>query len=242
VSPAAAQPQSSAGKRAWAPVRGIRSSEQVVEQIRDAFFAGMQPGDWVGTEGELAERFGVSRLTLRDAVRTLEAMGILDVKVGSGGGVRVAQGDPSRFSDALAVQAHLLGVEWSEITEAMRLIEPSAARLAAERATKADVDKLEASLEAQAAAKTDPEAFNAATAAFHLIIAEATDNRPLYAALRALRMNQERLLVPKAAPRVAAKVLASHGALVEAIRRRDGAEAERVMAAHLDVMAAEPPR
>lgn len=239
--PRSSQSDRAAAGREWAPVRGMRTSEYVIEQIRDAFFSGMQPGDWVGTEGELAERFGVSRLTIRDAIRTLEAMGVLDVKVGARGGVRVAQGDPALFSDALAVQAHLLGVEWSEIIECMRLIEPGAARLAAERATKADVDKLNASLADQAAAKTDAAAFNAASAAFHTIIAEATRNRPLYAALRALRMNEERLLLPKAAPRVAARVLASHRTLADAIQRRDAAEAERLMAAHLDDMAADQP-
>ena len=52
---------------AWRQVRSTRVSEDVLTQIKQAFFNGMKAGDWLGTETELAERFGVSRITVRDA-------------------------------------------------------------------------------------------------------------------------------------------------------------------------------
>ncbi|MGH8963867.1 MAG: FadR/GntR family transcriptional regulator, partial [Actinomycetes bacterium] len=83
---------------AWKQVRTTRASEDVAAQVKQAFFAGMRPGDWLGTETELAERFGVSRITVRDAIRSLEAQGIVEVKVGARGGLRIAAGDLDRFA------------------------------------------------------------------------------------------------------------------------------------------------
>src|SRR5689334_10891942 len=69
-------------------------STQIVTQVRDALFAKeLRPGDFLGTEKDLAQRFGVSRIVARDALRTLEAQGIVEIKVGSGGGARIAKGN-----------------------------------------------------------------------------------------------------------------------------------------------------
>ena len=101
-------------------------STQIVAQVRDALFAKeLRPGDFLGTEKDLAERFGVSRIVARDALRTLEAQGIVDIKVGSGGGARIAQGNARLFAEALAVQLELAGVSAAEIMDAQRAIDAS---------------------------------------------------------------------------------------------------------------------
>ena len=65
------------------PFRTATMSIQIVAQVRDALFAKeLRPGDFLGTERDLAHRFGVSRIVARDALRTLEAQGIVDIKVG----------------------------------------------------------------------------------------------------------------------------------------------------------------
>ena len=87
--------ENGASAAAWRQVRNTRASEDVLAQIKEAFFGGMKAGDWLGTETELAERFGVSRITVRDAIRSLEAQGIVDVKVGARGGVRIANAIPT---------------------------------------------------------------------------------------------------------------------------------------------------
>lgn len=221
---------------AWTPVRGGRASVEVAAQIRAAFFNGMRPGDWLGTENELAEQFGVSRITMRDAVRMLEAQGIVDVKVGARGGLRIAHGDPDRFSDALAVQAHLLGVSWEEIAEAMRSVEAPAARLAAERRGEADLETLERHLQQQRAAVDDRRQFHQAASDFHLTLAKASHNPALYVAARALRLTHDRLLEPEATPRNARLATQDHTHLLEAVRNRDGNRAEALMRDHLDAI------
>lgn len=220
----------------WVPAHGNRASE-IVAQIRAGFFRGMRPGDWLGTESELAERFGVSRLTVRDAVRTLEAQGIVEVKVGAGGGLRIADSDPDHFSEALAVQVHLLDVSWEEIAEAMRAVEPQAAQLAAERRTDDDLALLRKLLDEQHAAVGDAHRFNNAASDFHLAVAEASGNRALHVAARALRRTHDRLLEPVATAAVARHVATSHQALLDAVAAGDGERAHQLMQEHLDEIA-----
>src|SRR3954463_13460415 len=125
----------------------------IVGQVRDALFAKkLKPGDFLGTEKDLAARFGVSRIVARDALRTLEALGIVEIRMGKGGGARIAHGNPRLFAEALAVQLDLTGVSAAEIMDAPRAIETRGAELAAENATPADIAKLRRLLaEAQAA-------------------------------------------------------------------------------------------
>src|SRR5215212_9805164 len=67
--------------------RSASLSSQIVAEVRDALFAKkLKPGDFLGTEKDLAARFGVSRIVARDALRTLQALGIADIKMGKGGG------------------------------------------------------------------------------------------------------------------------------------------------------------
>src|ERR1700742_875060 len=118
-------------------------SAQIVGQVRDALFAKkLKPGDFLGTEKDLAARFGVSRIVARDALRTLQALGIADIKMGKGGGARVSRGNPRLFAEALAVQLDLTGVSAAEIMDAQRAIECLAAELAAENATDSDIARL----------------------------------------------------------------------------------------------------
>ena len=80
--------------------------------MRDALFGKkLKPGDFLGTENDLAARYGVSRIVARDALRTLEALGIAEIKMGKGGGARIARGNPRLFAEALAVQLDLTGVD-----------------------------------------------------------------------------------------------------------------------------------
>src|ERR671925_825984 len=128
------------GERKVIPFRTATLSTQIVAQVRDALFAKeLRSGDFLGTEKDLAERFGVSRIVARDALRTLEAQGIVEIKVGAGGGARIAQGNARLFAEALAVQLDLAGVSAAEIMDAQRAIECLAAELAAEHATASDI-------------------------------------------------------------------------------------------------------
>src|SRR3954453_19457731 len=100
--------------------RQTRASEDVAAHILKAFYAdGLKPGEWLGTEAELAERFNVSRVTIRDAVSGLAARGLVEVKVGARGGLRVASSDLERLIDAFSIQLQLMGLRRDELFEAM---------------------------------------------------------------------------------------------------------------------------
>ena len=91
------------GERKVVPFRTATMSTQIIVQVREALFAKeLRPGDFLGTEKDLAERFGVSRIVARDALRTLEAQGVVEIKVGSGGGARIAKGNARLFADTPA--------------------------------------------------------------------------------------------------------------------------------------------
>src|SRR3954468_9435214 len=153
-------------------------SGQIVAEVRDALFAKkLKPGDFLGTEKDLAARFSVSRIVARDALRTLQALGIADIRMGKGGGARVARGNPRLFAEALAVQLDLAGVSTAEIMDAQRAIETLAAELAAENATAADHARLHRLNNEAEAVIHDGPAYTRSCRDFHLAVAEASHNR-----------------------------------------------------------------
>src|SRR5438045_4347095 len=160
--------------------RSASLSSQIVAEVRDALFAKkLKPGDFLGTEKDLAARFGVSRIVARDALRTLQALGIADIKMGKGGGARVARGNPRLFAEALAVQLDLTGVSAAEIMDAQRAIETLAAELAAEHATAADHTNFQRLLTQAETIIDDPTAYTRSCRDFPLAVAEASHNRVL---------------------------------------------------------------
>jgi len=225
-----------------APVVAFRSaplSTQIVLQVRHALFEKqLRPGDFVGTEKDLAARYGVSRIVARDALRTLEALGIVEIKVGSGGGARIAQGNARLFAEALAVQLDLAGVTTAEIMDAQRAIECLAAELAAENATADDIAKLRGLLEDAEEKLDDVDAFTENGRQFHLAVAEASHNRVLVVQLLSLQHvswpSQNRTLTPK----VARHVLDAHRGLTDLIEIRDAAGARRLMDDHVKMIRA----
>ena len=224
----------------WKQVRTTRASEDVVAQIKQAFFNGMKAGDWVGTEADLAERFGVSRITIRDAIRSLEVQGVVEVKVGAGGGLRIAEADPDRFADALSVQLHLQGITWREVVEAMQTVEPLTARLAAVRSDPEDIARLRAALADADAHLNDPHSFTEASLDFHLLVAEASHNRALRASVRALRSVQALKFEPNSSVKRARGVSHSHKLIVDAIESGDPELASAAMSEHLEAMTEDP--
>jgi GntR family transcriptional repressor for pyruvate dehydrogenase complex len=214
-------------------------SGQIVAQVRDALFAKkLKPGDFLGTEKDLAARFGVSRIVARDALRTLQALGIADIRMGKGGGARVARGNPRLFAEALAVQLDLTGVSTAEIMDAQRAIETLAAELAAENATAADHANLNRLLAEAQALIDDREAYTRSCRDFHLAVAEASHNRVLVTQLVSLQHvswpNKNRTLTPD----VARRVLAVHQELSRLIEMRDAAGARRLMDDHVKMIRA----
>src|SRR5499426_1528353 len=232
-------PAMKSGERKVIPFRTATMSTQIVVQVRDALFAKeLRPGDFLGTEKDLAERFGVSRIVARDALRTLEAQGVVEIKVGSGGGARIARGNARLFAEALAVQLDLAGVSVSEIMAAQRAIECLAAELAATTSTAADHARRPSVIAAAERKIDDIAAFTRASREFHLAVAEASHNRVLVVQLVSLQHVSWPAQNPTLTPAVARRILGVHQELASLIEMHDAAGARRLMDEHVKMIRA----
>ena len=214
-------------------------SAQIVADVREALFdKRLKPGDPIGTEKELAARYDVSRIVARDALRTLQALGIAEIRMGKGGGARVARGNPRLFAEALAVQLDLTGVTPAEIMDAQRAIECLAAELAAENATEDDIARLRGIVADSEASLHDAARFTELGAAFHLAVAEASHNRVLVVQLISLQHVSWPRRNPTMNPKVAKRILDVHKELLGLIEIRDAAGARNLMDDHVKMIRA----
>jgi GntR family transcriptional regulator, transcriptional repressor for pyruvate dehydrogenase complex len=162
------------------PVKTARAFEGIADQIRDEMAAGrLRVGDRLPAERELAVQFGVSRNTLREALRALENAGLLRLQKGAWGGafVRESTGDAvvAGFRDMFQLGA----IAPEHLTEARVMIESIAVRVACERASSADIAALNANIAAAGKASRDKVDFYEQAAIhldFHRLLARATKN------------------------------------------------------------------
>ena len=228
---------SAAAKRFHIGGRAESLSVQIVSQVRDDLYEKrLKPGDFVGTEKDLAARYGVSRSVARDALRTLSALGIVEIRMGKGGGARIAPGNPRLFAEALAVQLELAGVTAAEVLDAQRAIETLAAELAAENATPADIARLKRLLNEHEATIDDTEAYTRSTHEFHLAIAEASQNRVLVVQFLSLNHISWPTRNKTLTPKVAKHVLDIHKQLAALIEAHDAAGARKLMDDHVKMI------
>ena len=219
--------------------RASSMSAQVVAQVRDDLFAKkLKPGDFLGTEKDLAARFGSSRIVARDALRTLEALGIVEIRMGKGGGARIAHGNPRLFAEALAVQLDLTGVSAAEIMDAQRAIETLGAELAAENATAEDIAALRLLIEHARAELGKMDAFTRLSRDFHLAVAEASHNRVIVVQLLSLEHVSWPRRNATATPKLAKHILEIHTQLTDLIEMRDGVAARALMNDHVRMIRA----
>jgi GntR family transcriptional repressor for pyruvate dehydrogenase complex len=232
-------PAMSNSERKVLPFRGATLSTRMVAEVREALFAKeLRPGDFLGTEKDLAQRFNVSRIVARDALRTLEAQGIVEIKVGAGGGARIAQGNARLFAEALAVQLDLTGVSVAEIMEAQRAIECLGAELAAVNSTAEDHARLRRLIADAERSIADVGGYTRLGREFHLAVAEASHNRVLVVQLISLQHVSWPAQNPTLTPEVARRILAIHKELTSLIEMRDAAGARRLMDEHVQMIGA----
>jgi len=216
---------------------GATLASRIVADVRERLFERrLRAGDFLGTEKELAARHGVSRIVARDALRTLEAMGVVEISRGARGGARVTHGNPQLFAEALAVQLELAAIDVEEILGAQAAVEGLAAELAAQRATRAEVlllDRLVLEAEGQL---DDSDAFTRSSLRFHLALADASHNRVLHYQLVSLQHvswpRRNRTLTRP----VARRVLDAHRSLAALIGARDAEAARRLMEEHVGMI------
>jgi GntR family transcriptional regulator, transcriptional repressor for pyruvate dehydrogenase complex len=203
----------------------------VVDHLRRAIHLGTYgPGDKLPPERTFAPQLGVSRVTLREAIRVLEAEGYLQVRRGATGGVTVRQrsGSPDELLEEVRASRDKLGA----LLEFRLVNERLAAERAATRVTAADVEALEATI----AAMRETEGigpFRHADSEFHLRIAAAADCDVLERAIEDARVAMFLAVDVLQYDVVLASTLRGHERVLEALRAGDAAAAGRAMAAHV---------
>src|SRR6478736_3860754 len=127
----------------FAPVSVARASSAIAEQIRTAILTGrVKAGDRLSPERELAEQFGVSRVTVRDALRSLEAMGLIEVKVGARGGAFVTAPTGSKVAQTMSDMMLMAVISPEDIVESRLIVELGTITLACARAGEEDFERL----------------------------------------------------------------------------------------------------
>jgi GntR family transcriptional regulator, transcriptional repressor for pyruvate dehydrogenase complex len=225
--------------KAFRPVRLARASDEVVQQIKALIFGGrLATGDPLPSEKDLTEQFGLSRITIRDALRVLESEGLIEIKVGARGGAFVAQPSAHRVSESLTNLLRLQRITIQELIEARLAVEPHVASLAAKRATPADIAAMELAVENAQAGRTagDPR-FMPHSIAFHIALAEAAKNQVLLSTVNSIRTPFQEVLATLPADDMAERAIADHRQILDAIKTHDPERAQRLMHAHITYFA-----
>jgi GntR family transcriptional repressor for pyruvate dehydrogenase complex len=214
----------------------IRATDQAIAGIKDLISSGeFTAGARIPTERELTKRFGVSRSSLREAVRALALVGVLEPRVGDG--TYVTTLEPDLLLTGFGFVSDLARAEsLIEIHHVRRLLEPEATRLATPRLTEDDFGRLEEWLRRMETADTVP-AFIEADAAFHRVIEDACGNATLASLVQnlssgTLRARMWQSVVERDA--VDATV-ASHWSIYNALLARDAARAAAADVMHLGI-------
>ena len=226
-----------AGQDLFRPVTVDRVSQVIVDQIKALVREGkLAKGDRLPSERALCQRFEVSRVTVREALRVLEASGLIEIRVGARGGAFVASPTKERLGEGLADLMALSPLTPGDVTEARTVIEVGILPFVVERATDADIANLRRMVdEGQDALDRNAYTMNL-SAAFHVGVATCAHNPAIEMLVHSfhgpmlLSLRQAQLV----APAMGRKGTDEHAALVDAIEKRDVESAIRVMTTHLD--------
>jgi GntR family transcriptional repressor for pyruvate dehydrogenase complex len=213
-----------------------RISQDIVEQVKAAIREGrLKPGDRLPPERELTERFGASRVTVRDALRILEASGLIEIRVGARGGAFVTAPAPGWVGEGIANMLMMASLTAEEVTEARFIFELGLVSLVCERVTDEDIKELEEICNRAEQALRDGDYHMDLSAEFHIRFARCTHNGAIEMIVDSfqgpLLMSLTR--AQAVAPQMGHRGTKEHRELIEAIRERNEELARSIMARHL---------
>ena len=214
-------------------VRTSRLYEQIVQQIEDSILAGtLKAGDQLPSERDLAQKFGVSRTAVREAVKALREKGLVEAY--SGRGTFITNGTSQAIRQSLDWMMKV-GQDGSlHLAEMRAILEPEIAALAATRAEEQQIAAMREAFQAMDRSREDPVAFIEADLDFHLALAEAAAN-PLILSLidsivGLMREQRMRIFYVEGGPE---RGQYHHKRILDAVEKRDADKARNAMRAHL---------
>jgi GntR family transcriptional regulator, transcriptional repressor for pyruvate dehydrogenase complex len=219
----------------FSSVQVVRPYEQIVKQIQHAIREGqIAPGERLPTERELAEQFGVSRSVVREAIKVLGTMGLVESRQGSGSYVQNSTIQTISRAFVLSVSPDAESVE--RLFEFRQVLETEAAHLAAIRATPDQISAIEVTLaRMNHSEELDPwKLFAEVDPPFHILISEACGNPYLQVAIACVRdMQQDVVRIFSERAGSVEDAMKHHHLILEAIRQHDPAAAAASMAEHI---------
>jgi GntR family transcriptional repressor for pyruvate dehydrogenase complex len=225
-----------AESRLFSRVSVGRISEIIVEQIRLLIRDGkLKPGDRLPPERDLCHSFGVSRVTVREALRMLQSSGLVEIRVGSRGGALITAPTSDRVGQDLAELLTLSVLSAADVTEARMILEVGIVPLVCECATEEDLTDLEQICERSENALRNSDYSMDISLEFHTRVAQATHNPAIVMLVESFRgpilMSLQR--AKESAPEMGGVGTKEHERFVEAVRARDIEAATAIMCEHL---------
>jgi DNA-binding FadR family transcriptional regulator len=234
------QPETVDAVRSDWSIKLPKAAELIAESIRQRVVQGeLKSGDALPSEPELMTEFHVSRASLREAFRILEAESLIEVKRGARGGARIRLPRDDTAAKSVGILLQIRGATLREVFDARLIIEPPLIQQLAGRRTDADLEELRQHIAYEREHLTDFRAFAVAAAEFHRILMRQAGNITLalvVGMLDELYLRQLTRFIARARPDQVSLNKSSlnvHTQLLEMIAARDGAAAETIWRYHM---------
>jgi GntR family transcriptional regulator, transcriptional repressor for pyruvate dehydrogenase complex len=216
-------------------VRTSRLYEQIVQQIEESIVKGvLKPGDQLPAERDLAQRFGVSRTAVREAVKALREKGLVEAY--SGRGTFITDGTTQAVRQSLDLMVKIGQPEGSVLLAEVRaILEPEIAALAATRIQESELATMREAVAVMDRSSRDPDAFIEADLDFHLALAEGANNPLILSLLDSIvgPLREQRLRIFQV-PGGSERGQVHHKQILDAVERHDADAARKAMRAHLE--------
>ena len=221
------------------PPRSPKASENTARDIVDDIVTrGLRHGDGLPSESVMLQQYGVSRETLREALRLLEVQGLIVIRRGAGGGPAVGVVDPANLGRMAALYYHLAGGTYAELFAAWVASEPILAELAANNPDRPKVESaMRPYLAEHAPADESLRQFVTRHGEFHAVVAALARNKVLQLSVMAMGSIITRHVISNADPRDAqATIEHDHGTIARAIVRGHRRRAGALMREHIEAI------
>jgi len=217
-------------------VKANRISQNIVEQIRSAILEGdLKIGDQLPSEKEFAKHFGVSKSSLREAYRVLEAYGLLEIRQGMSGGAFVKKVDLATIKDSFVNYLFFQNPGIREYTQIRTFIEPKVVKICAEKITPEDIAYLENNVLAMEQEPEGETFMSDLDIAFHKKLVEIAGNKIISLIVESVQtalINIKQIVHTD--KQFLSAVCDSHKKIVDALRERDPEKASQAMIEHID--------
>jgi len=218
-------------------IRKERISDQIKSILKQSILDGhFRPGDKFPPEVEIAQKYNVSKVSAREALREMETEGLILKKRGVFGGSFIAEPGSGKMVDVVTNSYLFGGISVKDLAEFRRILEPGLARLASERRTNEDLAAMEKCIYDIDASIKEGHPDQTKAIGFHRLIADACQNRFISGLMEALVSVFQQVLAKVPALETAKKDIEYNRLFLKCIRERDGEKAEQVMGDHFDYL------